>query len=153
MKKFMLLGMMVTINSVVDFQTAELIASELGVEIIQKLDKTSEEKLQEVQNTIANYSDEEAVVRFAARFRPTTVAVHNECNMSGNSLLRKHVHSFPIKRQTGDGSNLKICSRLAKIRVKHPNPLRFSPAETRIPGCVICLNYTVFVYFVVVLFP
>ncbi len=62
-KKFMLLGMMVTINSAVDFTTAELILAEMGIELVQKLDKTSEEKLQEVQNTIRSYNEAEAITR------------------------------------------------------------------------------------------
>ncbi len=62
-KKFMVLGMMVTINSTIDFATAELILSDMGVELVQKLDKTSEEKLIDLQNTMRSYSDEEAEVR------------------------------------------------------------------------------------------
>lgn len=62
-KKFMLLGMMVTINSNIDFATAELIMADFGIEIVQKLDKTSEEKLIDVQKSIRTYNEEDAVTR------------------------------------------------------------------------------------------
>ena len=62
-KNFMLLGMSVTINSVIDFETAELIANEMGVEIQQKLQETSEEKLQKYQENIKANSDENAIAR------------------------------------------------------------------------------------------
>lgn len=62
-KNFMLLGMSVTINSVIDFETAELIANEMGVEIQQKLQETSEEKLQKYQENIKASLDENAVTR------------------------------------------------------------------------------------------
>ena len=62
-KKFMLLGMMVTINSTIDFATAELILSDMGIELVQKLDKTSEEKLEDLQKTMKSYNDDEAVER------------------------------------------------------------------------------------------
>lgn len=62
-KKFMILGMMVTINSTIDFATAELIMNDMGIELVQKLDKTSEEKLKDLQTTMRSYNDEEAVER------------------------------------------------------------------------------------------
>ena len=62
-KKFMILGMMVTINSTIDFATAELILSDMGIELVQKLDKTSEEKLLDLQNSMRSYNEDEAVER------------------------------------------------------------------------------------------
>ena len=55
--------MMVTINSTIDFATAELILSDMGIELVQKLDKTSEEKLEDLQKTMKSYNDDEAVER------------------------------------------------------------------------------------------
>lgn len=47
-KQFMLLGMMLNINSVIDFSTAELVANELGVKLEQKLDKSIENQVEEM---------------------------------------------------------------------------------------------------------
>jgi len=46
-KQLMLLGIMTTINSTIDFTTAELVASELGVTLELKVEKSYEEKLKE----------------------------------------------------------------------------------------------------------
>lgn len=46
-KKFMLLGMMLNINSPIDFATAELVASEFGITLEKHVEKTAEETLLE----------------------------------------------------------------------------------------------------------
>ena len=42
----MLLGVMATINSSIDYATAELIADEMGIKLEQKIEKSYEEKLE-----------------------------------------------------------------------------------------------------------
>ena len=46
-KQLMLLGIMTTINSTIDFPTAELVANELGITLELKIEKTFEEQLKE----------------------------------------------------------------------------------------------------------
>jgi translation initiation factor IF-2 len=50
-KKLFLLGVMATINSVIDFDIAELVAGELGITLEKKVEKTYEEKLTDLMET------------------------------------------------------------------------------------------------------
>lgn len=47
-KKFMMLGMMPNINSAIDYETAELVATEFGITLEHKVAKNMEEKLHEM---------------------------------------------------------------------------------------------------------
>ena len=108
LKQLMVLGMMSNVNSSIDFTTAELVCSELGVVLEQKLEKSYEEQLAEEFASATDEIDEANAVA-----RPPIVTVLGHVDHGKTSLL-DFIRKTHIQSQEAGG----ITQHIAAYQIK-----------------------------------